>query len=284
MAKKSSSTSAVAMGSEVVLPKDIAEGVIEFLEEKGLSRNLTFKSLDEAIDHKAFCDNANLYALMKTTGLYKEEFSTFEEYFSDRTAHYSYGTRLKRMATIVGGLLQLGVKPSMIPTKEYPVRSLAAASSDPQEQAEIIEAAHEISDGRTPTAKEIKEAAKVVAAKKTEEKTKKTPKHLIEVIALTESTGKDILARMQRCKLDAVEFSRTNAGSWMNSQEVERDFDTLIRDVGLRMFASNCPKCKNNLTNHCDKCAGRGWIDRRHYTQLTEEQKRWLENQETTES
>lgn len=106
----------------------------------------------------------------------------------------------------------------------------------------------------------------------------KVPSHLTEVMAGVKD-GQKLVRDIQMVLRNAKAYVDTAAGAWLAVKwsNVERDIKQLEMDAKLSQFECNCPNCKNKPTKACGKCAGRGWIDRRHASMLTNDEKKWVE-------
>lgn len=107
----------------------------------------------------------------------------------------------------------------------------------------------------------------------------KVPAHLKDVISGVK-LGQSLVRDIQMVMRNAKSYVETPAGAWLAVKwsNYERDIKQIEMDAKLTLFECNCPNCKNKVTKACGKCGGRGWIDRRHASMLTNDEKKWVED------
>lgn len=107
----------------------------------------------------------------------------------------------------------------------------------------------------------------------------KIPPHLTEVISGLKA-GHSLVRDIQLAMRNAKAYVETPSGAWLAVKwsNFERDLKQIEMDAKLTQFECNCPNCKNKVTRHCGKCGGRGWIDKRHAAMLTNEERKWVED------
>jgi hypothetical protein len=248
---------------------------------------------------------------LRDDGLYKAKYKTFEE-LCKAEFQYSkgYSYRLIEAASVVTDVNKvvnkkspIGDKSVTIELKESHARALVECADDSESRAKVISELEK--EGVAITASSIKKKADEILPPKTnptkdtkrpsggtkfdptefdpdlaEDAPKKSktklPEFITAVISATEA-GREILNQITQLKKKIHAFVETSAGSWINSQEADRLADQLSSDIKFCLYECPCPRCKLKPSKSCERCGGRGWLDRGHARQNTDDDKTWLE-------